>query len=240
MDNKMKCLIVDDEPLARKGIEKFVKEVPFLEIKGSCGSPMDAIDEIKKGGIDLLFMDIQMPKITGIELLKSVKPLPITIITSAFPDYALVSFELDVMDYLVKPIPFERFVKAVNKAKDYYELCQMKNAASDASFVFIKCDSRFEKVFFSDIQFVEAMRNYVVIQLPSRKLISYFTMKNVEEYLPADKFIKINKSQILPLEKIESVSGNEILSGGRSFIISRNNRDAVLGRVFDGKILKRK
>lgn len=240
MENKMRCLIVDDEPLARRGIEKFVKEIPFLELKGSFGDPLAAIDDIKKGGVDLLFLDIQMPKITGIELLKSVRSLPITIITSAFPDYALLSFELDVMDYLVKPIPFERFVKAVTKARDYHELQQLKNSGTGTDFIFIKCDSRFEKVFFSDIVFVEAMRNYVIIHLPSRKLISYFTMKNMEEHLPSDQFIKINKSHILPLAKIESVSGNEIRCGGQSFVISRNNRDAVLERIFEGKILKRK
>jgi len=240
MHSKMECIIVDDEPLARKGIEKFVREMPVLELKASYGNPMDAIECIKAERVDLLFLDIQMPKITGLDLLKSVKPLPITIITSAFPDYALLSYELDVVDYLVKPIPFERFVKAVNKARDFYELQQLKNTDKAPEFIFVKCDNRFEKVLFDDIFYVEAMRNYVVIHLAGRKLISYLTMKNMEDNLPADRFLKINKSQILPLTKIDSISGNEIKLAGHSFVISRANKDQVLERIFNGQLLKRK
>ena len=240
MHSKMECIIVDDEPLARKGMEKFAREMPVLELKASFGNPMEAIECIKAERVDLLFLDIQMPKITGIDLLKSVKPLPITIITSAFPDYALLSYELDVVDYLVKPIPFERFVKAVNKARDFYELRQLKNTDKAPEFIFVKCDNRFEKVLFDDILYVEAMRNYVVIHLAGRKLISYLTMKNMEDNLPADRFLKINKSQILPLTKIDSISGNEIKLAGHSFVISRANKDQVLERIFNGQLLKRK
>ena len=185
MHSKMECIIVDDEPLARKGMEKFAREMPVLELKASFGNPVEAIE-------------------------------------------------------CVKPIPFERFVKAVNKARDFYELQQLKNTDKAPEFIFVKCDNRFEKVLFDDILYVEAMRNYVVIHLAGRKLISYLTMKNMEDNLPADRFLKINKSQILPLTKIDSISGNEIKLAGHSFVISRANKDQVLERIFNGQLLKRK
>jgi DNA-binding LytR/AlgR family response regulator len=236
----MNCIIVDDEPLARKGIENFVKEIPFLHHVASCSNALQAATELDAQQVDLMFLDIQMPRITGIDFLKSLhKGQPITIITSAFPDYAVISYELDVMDYLVKPIPFERFLKAVNKAKDFFELKHTNQQDTRNDFFFIKCDNRFEKIFFDEVLFVQALQNYVVIHTENKRMISYLTIKMVEEYLPKSMFLKISKSYIVSLPKIESISGNEIKIGTHAFSIGRTNKEQVLEHILGNKLLKR-
>jgi DNA-binding LytR/AlgR family response regulator len=238
---KMQCIIVDDEPLARRGIENFIKEIPFLELSGSCGNPLQAIDLLSKKQVDLLFLDIQMPKMTGIDFLKNVPQPPITIITSAYSSYALESYELAVIDYLLKPIPFERFVKAVHKAKDYFELQQATKTSEiqTSDFCFIKCDKTFEKIYFNDVLYVEAMQNYVVIYTTNKKFISYLTLKVVEENLPQPQFIKISKSFIVNQRKIESIDANEILLGNVRLQISRTYKDYALKAIFSNALLKR-
>src|SRR5829696_9108918 len=167
----MKCIIADDEQLARKGIENFVNKIPFLELVSLCNNALQVQEQLQKQKIDLLFLDIQMPGMTGIELLKKNKNLPITIITTAFPNYALESFELEVMDYLVKPIPFERFVKAVNKAREYYEIkkSSLSTRNDEVEYFFIKTNKQYEKIFLSEIIMVEAMQNYVLIHTDKKR-----------------------------------------------------------------------
>src|SRR5688500_14996789 len=199
MQSKINCIIVDDEPLAQKGMEAFVAEIPFLQHIGTCDNAMQAIDQISTGNVSLMFLDIKMPKMSGLDLLKNISTPLVTIITTAYPDYAVAGFELNVLDYLIKPIPFERFFKAVTKAKEYLELVSKsvseKLKASD--FCFIRCESKYEKIFFEEIMFVEALENYVLIHTKSKRLISYLTIKSIEEHLPQDTFIKINKSFIV-------------------------------------------
>ena len=235
------CIIIDDEMLARKGLTNFVSEVSFLNLKGIFSTALDALPVIKEESVDLIFLDIQMPKMTGIEFLKTLQQPPVTIITTAFSNYALESFELNVMDYLLKPIPFERFVKAVNKAKDYIEL-QAKAAKGEQSgddYFFIKCESRFEKIFFDELLYVEAMQNYVVLHTADKRLISYLTFKSVEEYLPPKMFLKVHKSFIVSLSKVKSIEGNEIKIGEHKIAISRNNKDEILNLILKDKLLKR-
>jgi DNA-binding LytR/AlgR family response regulator len=240
---KMRCIIADDEPLARKGIENYVREIPFLEHVASCSSAMEVIDALKDTTSDLLFLDIQMPKMTGLSLLRNVPNLPLTIITTAYPDHALESYELDVMDYLVKPIPFDRFVKAVNKAKDYHEIRRNDQRGKDnpggGDFCFIKCDRSYEKIFYKDILFIEAMLNYVVIHVPGRKYISYLTLKSIEEQLPSSQFLKISKSYVVNILGVTKTDGQELSIGNVTLQIGRAFKEDVMTALLKGRLLKR-
>jgi DNA-binding LytR/AlgR family response regulator len=237
---KLKCLIADDEPLARKGIEKFISNIDDLELMHSCDSSVMALEILRSEPVDLLFLDIQMPGITGISLLKQLDHIPATIITTAYPNYALEGFELDVMDYLIKPIPFDRFTKAVNKAREYIRLKSAKeDVRRDEDYFFIKCENRYEKITYDELLFVEAMQNYVILHTATRKYISYLTFKSVEEYLPASRFIKVQKSFIVAFSKIDSIEGQEIKIGKHTIAISRNHKDEILKAILGNRLLKR-
>ena len=240
MHTRMKCIIADDERIARKGLEKYIKDIPFLDLVASCCNAMEVQEVMRQTPIDLLLLDIQMPGTSGIELLRNTAVKPITIITTAFPDYALVSYELDVLDYLVKPIPFDRFFKAISKAKEFFELKHKDIATDNKSFFFIKCDKKYEKINFDELLYVEGLQNYVALHTINKKIISYLTIKNVEESLPSSKFIKINKSNIISLEKVDSVSGNVVYIGSNAFSISRHNRLEILDRIFANTLIRRK
>lgn len=236
---KIQCILADDEPLARRGIENFIREIPFLELTDSCSSAIEVIDILGSKKPDLLFLDIQMPGMTGLELLKSIPNLPLTIITTAYPNHALESYELDVLDYLLKPVPFERFVKAVNKARDYFLLTQAKSTTVAPDYCFIKCDKTFEKILYNDIVYVEGFVNYVVLHTTGKKFISYLTLKAVEDQLPDDKFIKINKSYLVSLQKINRIEGNELVLGSVRLQIGRTFKDNVLNTLLNNNLLKR-
>jgi len=240
---KIRCVIIDDEPLARKGLREYISEVDFLELVGEFEHPLKAMPKLNEGEIQLLFLDIQMPKLNGIELLRALPDPPPVIFTTAFPQYAIDGFELNALDYLVKPISFERFLKAVLKAQEYYEIRQ-KNAAGEKregmdDFFFIKADNKLIKIMYEDILFAEALQNYVIIQTTAKKYITYLTFKSVEDYLPREKFIKCHKSYIIAASKITSIEGNDIAIGNHHIPISRNNKDEVMERLMKGKFLKR-
>ena len=239
----IKCIIIDDEPLARKGLREYISDVDFLELVGEYENPLKATDALSSGNIQLMFLDIQMPKITGLEFMKSLQvPLPV-IFTTAFPQYALDGFELNALDYLVKPISFDRFLKAALKAKEYYEVRQKnetgKTVAESNDHFFIKADNKLVKIFFGDILFIEALQNYVVVHTHEKKHITYLTFKSVEEYLPTGQFIKVHKSFIVAAPKIDSIDGNEIRIGSHHIPISRNLKDDVMEKLLKGKFLKR-
>jgi DNA-binding LytR/AlgR family response regulator len=238
---KINCIVIDDEPLARKGIKEYVSEVDFLELKGEGENAAAAQAMLNKDNIDLIFLDIQMPKVTGIEFLKGLKNPPMVIFTTAYSEYALQGYELDVLDYLVKPISLERFFKACNKAKDFYSLKQAGNKAlpKNDDYFFIRCEDRFEKIVYDELLYMEAMENYVIFHTLKEKYISYLTLKSVESYLPADKFLKVHKSFIVAIPKIESIDGNDILIKGKSIPISRILKEEVMDKLVNGKFLKR-
>jgi len=236
---KLNCLIVDDEPLARKGMEEYVKEVEFLQLAGSCENAVKASAFLNDGHVDLMLLDIQMPKLSGIDFLKTLKNPPLVIFTTAFSEYALESYSLDVIDYLVKPIPFDRFLKAVQKAFDFYTLKQKVSSDSTPNFFFIKCDHKFEKVNYTDVLYVEAMQNYCIIHTPERKMIAYITMTGLEEQLPKDRFLKVHKSFIVSLEKIKSLDGSEIVIGNARIPISRGIKDEVVNKIMGNNLFKR-
>jgi DNA-binding LytR/AlgR family response regulator len=236
---KLNCLIVDDEPLARKGMEEYVSEVPFLKVAGSCESAVKASSILNEQTIDLILLDIQMPKLSGIEFLKTLKNPPLVIFTTAFSEYALESYSLDVIDYLVKPIPFERFLKATQKAFDFYSLKKSATNEIKNAFFFIKCDHKFEKVNYGEVLYVEAMQNYCIIHTPDRKMIAYITMTSIEEQLPADRFLKVHKSFIVSLDKVKSLDGGEIVIGTARIPISRSIKEDVMSKIVGNNLFKR-
>lgn len=239
---KIKCIIIDDEPLARKGIKEYSGDIDFLEITGEFDNPLKAAEFISNEKVQLIFLDIQMPKITGIDFLKTLQAPPPVIFTTAFPQHALEGFELNALDYLVKPISFDRFLKAALKAKEYYEVREKNHAETNHrvnDYFFIKADNKLVKILYDDILFAEALQNYVVIHTKDKKYITYLTFKSVEEYLPADRFIKTHKSFIAAAGKIDSIEGNNIRMGAHDIPISRNLKEDVMEKLLKGKFLKR-
>lgn len=239
---KMTCLIVDDEPLARKGMKEYIDEIDFLELVAVCENPLKASSVLHKQKVDLLFLDIQMPKISGIEFLKTLADPPLVIFTTAFPEYALEGYSLDVLDYLLKPVSFDRFLKAVNKARDYHLLKHhsiVAEAENKADYFFVKSAGKFEKIFFDDLLFAEALQNYVALHSTEKKMLSYLTLSSLEKQLPPGQFLKVHKSYIVSINKINSVEGNLIVIGDHHIPISRNLKDDIMARVVENKLLKR-
>lgn len=237
------CIIIDDEPLARAGMKEYVDDVDFLNLLGSFDNPMAATGLISQGDVQLLFLDIQMPKITGLEFFKTLKNPPAVVFTTAYPQYALEGFEVNALDYLVKPISFDRFLKAALKAKDFLEIRQVNNATAapgqQEDYFFIKADNQLVKIFYTDILFIEALQNYVTIHTNAKKYISYLTFKSVEDYLPVTRFIKVHKSFIISAAKVDSIEANEIRIGPHRIPISRSLKDEVIEKLVAGKFLKR-
>lgn len=239
---KMNCAIIDDEPLAREGLSNYVREVEFLHLVDTCTNPLELIQLLDKHTVDLIFLDIQMPKMNGLDFLKIVPKPPMVIITTAFPSYALEGFQLNVMDYLLKPITFDRFFKAANKAKEYYQLLN-KTVQPDAhktekeeDYFFIRCGSKYEKIYFNDILYVQGMQNYVTIYTSKGKYMTLLYLKNLEENLDKKAFIRVHKSYIVSIDKIEGIEGNEIFIRSNKIPISRNYHDMVIEQVVKNKL----
>uniref|UniRef100_UPI00094B9D67 LytR/AlgR family response regulator transcription factor n=1 Tax=Tenacibaculum agarivorans TaxID=1908389 RepID=UPI00094B9D67 len=206
------CFVVDDEPLARECIENYIKQIDFLNCIGTCASALELHDIINTVKIDLLFLDIQMPLMNGLEFLKIIDNPPLTILTTAYPNYALEGFELNVLDYLLKPIAFNRFFAAVSKAKKIYNLQSnhTKNVETEEECFFIKSDGRYIKILLNDILFVQAMQNYVIIQTTKERYITLLYLKNVLSKLSSACFLRVHKSYIVSLSKIDSASSHEL------------------------------
>ncbi len=235
---KIKCLIVDDEPVARKILREFTARLSFLELAGEAEDTTSASVILGEQNIDLLFLDIQMPKITGIGFLKSRKKyLPLTIITTAYPEHAVEGFELDILDYLVKPISFERFSKACSKAQQYRQLLSQSSKSND--FFFVKCNNRIEKVDYEELICAEAIGNYIVLHTTTGQRITYLTLKGLQDHLPRDKFTKVHKSFVINNSKIKHIVGNEIMLGEKTVPISQSMRGKVMQIILGDKIVKR-
>lgn len=236
---KLNCLIIDDEPIARKVIEEFVEDVEYLELAGSVDNPIKAMQWLNTMPIDIIFLDINMPKMNGFEFIRSSTNLPEIIVTTAYTEYAVEGFQLNVLDYLVKPISFERFIQAVNKAKMKLSVTNSDHSKNKDDFFFIKNNSTLQKIYHQDLLYVEGLMNYVVLHTTTEKLIVYFTIKSMLEQLPSDMFIKVHKSFIINLEKIKSIEGNIINIGNAKITISQNLREEVLHKVLKDKLIKR-
>ncbi|HKI87569.1 MAG TPA: LytTR family DNA-binding domain-containing protein [Draconibacterium sp.] len=211
---KIKALIVDDEPLAQNVIQQYAKKLPQLSIEGACNDAICAHEVLQEKQIDLLFLDINMPKLSGIAFLRNLKNAPLVIFTTAYSEYALEGFELDAIDYLKKPFSFDRFCKAVFKAE---ELLQLKHTSytqitteSQPDFLFIKSNKKTIKVKFDDIFYIEGLGDYIQIHLVNQKIVTNLSMKKILSLLPENKFYRIHKSFIISLDKIDLVEGNMV------------------------------
>ncbi|MCV9385056.1 LytR/AlgR family response regulator transcription factor [Reichenbachiella ulvae] len=242
--NKIHCVIIDDEPLARTCIMDYVSQVDFLNPVGSGSHPLELTQILEREKVDLVFLDIQMPVMNGIEYLKMTKEPPMVVLTTAYPSYALEGFELDVLDYLVKPITFNRFFKAASKVKEYHELkirgsMETPLEVEQPDYFFIKCDYRFDKIFFDDILYVEGMQNYVTIHTVQGKFVTLLNMKGIEEKLNFPAFMRVHKSFIAALPKVQCVENNQLIIGSARIPISRNYREAVMQAVLGERLWKK-
>ncbi len=235
MDAKIKCIIVDDEPLARELLESFVERIPFLSLVKSCQDAFDAIDVLQTNTIDLLITDIQMPKINGLELIKSLSNPPFIIFATAYSNYAIEGFDLNAVDFLLKPISFERFLKAINKAKKDIEQKDAKppiNKHQVLQHLFVKDGQRLSKILFEDIYYIEGMKDYIKIVTKQKNIVTYMRMKSIEEVLPEDSFLRIHKSYIIHVTAIKSIIGNSIeLVNNDSIIISKQHKQILIEKL---------
>ncbi|MCR9250060.1 MAG: LytTR family DNA-binding domain-containing protein [bacterium] len=235
----MNCVVIDDEPLAREGLKSYIDQIEYLNLVGEGSNPVELSNLLDKQKVDLIFLDIQMPILNGIDYLKMNKNLPIVIFTTAYPSYALDGYELDVLDYLLKPITFERFFQATNKAKDYHTLSrQSTDEATRTSddFFFVKCSNKFEKIYYQNILYVEAMQNYSVIYTSEDKYMTLMSLKSVEDKLDSQRFLRVHKSYIVALDKVNSFENHELTILESKIPISRNYRKEVMDRVLGNKL----
>lgn len=236
---RLKCLIVDDEPGAIEGIKLYIDKLDFLEIADTCFSAIDATDVLKEKEIDLMFLDINMPDLTGLEFLESLDKAPLTILTTAYSEYALDGYRLNVIDYLLKPIAFQRFFQAAQKAKDVYtsQLLLKENQDSDNSDIYIKQADSFIRIVWTDILYVESMQNYVKIHLIDKTHIVHQTMVATEEMLPKEFFFRIHKSFLINISHIDSIKGGRIYVNEKELPLSKYRRDDLFKVVVNKKLI---
>ncbi len=230
----LRCIIVDDEPLAIEVLESHVEKIEGLELVASCSNAVRAFDLLKKEKVDLLFLDIQMPKLNGIDFLKVLNPAPKVIFTTAYREYAIESYELNVVDYLLKPIAFDRFLMAANKAitgnqnEAEPQIEPLINLTQDDPYIFLKADRKMVKIYLKDILYIESLKDYVRIKTTDREIISLQKISYLEQKLPEDCFMRIHRSFIAPIKKIDAFSNHTVEVGGKELPIGRNYKDQVL------------
>ena len=240
----MTCIVVDDEPLARQGMELNIANVSALQLLGSFSNALAAGDFLRKEKVDLMFLDINMPELNGLDFLKSLRDAPLVVFTTAYPQYALESYELDVIDYLVKPIRIERFLKAVNKAENHLRLLQQDNGSNkveqiEDDFIFIKADKKYLKIHFKEILYIEGLKDYVIIYTLDNKLIASMNVKTIASQLPASIFARVSKSYIVNTQHISSFDNELIYVKSNEIPLGQGFRDDFLKQYVDGKIVKR-
>lgn len=235
--NKIKCLIVDDEPLAAEVLEQYISQLDSLWLAGKCSNAIEALSYLQRQKIDLLLLDIQMPRLTGIDFLKTFQRRPKVIITTAFRDYAVEGFDLNVLDYLVKPIPFERFLVAINKyhaahAAEEIPLPPMIapaiNGISQDAFIYLKAGKKMVKVFLKDILYIESLKDYVKVKTIEKDIVTYQRITYLEEKLPDESFLRIHRSYIIALNKIRSFNAAFIEIGDQELPIGRQYKADVM------------
>ena len=226
----IKCLTLDDEPLALSKMASYISKTPFLELTGVCRSGYEAGELISKTRVDLIFIDINMPDMNGLDFVRTLHTKPQIIFTTAFSEYAIEGFKLDAIDYLLKPIGYPEFLKAANKARSYFETVaqDQKRVTDTKEYLFVKSDYKIARIAVNDIIYIEGMREYVRIHLNSGKpLMPLMTLRVLEEQLPADKFMRVHRSYIVNLEKIITVEHNRIVFDGKVYVpVSEQYKEA--------------
>lgn len=237
---QLRCIAIDDEPIALKVIERFVKKVPFLELLGSFQNPVEASLFLQENPVDLIFLDIQMPDLTGLQFLQSLTDPPKVIFTTAYSEYAVESYELDAVDYLLKPIPFERFLKAVNKAYKLHQAEVEHDLAQDeedakhdalSPYLFLKSDTRIFKVKRDEIRYIEGMRDYIAVHTPQKRILTLMSLSKMLSRLPATDFIRVHKSYIINLHHIALIQQNRVIIGEKEIPISNTYREDFFSRI---------
>jgi len=237
----LQCIIVDDEPIARKLLQEYIEEIDFLALVGTAENPLKAVELINQPGVDLIFLDVNMPKMSGFQFLRSTANLPMVIMTTAYGQYAVDGFEMAVIDYLVKPFSLERFLKATQKALELATLKQKQavSANTGSDYFYIKCDGKIERVGYNELIYVEAMANYIILHTVSKKLVVYLTIKRIQEELPPNTFLQVHKSYIVNIDKIQSIEGHVLDLGTAQVSIGLSFYDKVIGKILNGKFYKR-
>lgn len=236
------AMIVDDEPLAQDILESYIENLPNVELVCKCSNAIEANEVLKTEHVDLIFLDIQMPQITGIDFVKSLKNPPVIIFTTAYPDYAVEGFELSATDYLLKPIPMDRFMQAVNKAEAELDRrnSSVNPEAPGEDFFFVKADKKLIKVNHDDILYIEGLKDYVIIRMKEGRVITLQTMKSLESKLPSNKFRRIHRSYIVSTGKIKALMGNmvELIENGKSkhIPIGKNYKDDLLQVINENRL----
>lgn len=236
----LKCLVVDDESFAIEGIVNYINKVEFLEIADTCSSAIEATAILSKKEIDLMFLDINMPELTGVEFLESLNKAPMTIMTTAYSEYALDGFRLNVIDYLLKPVGFQRFFQAAQKAFELYQSQMMpkieNNSTSD---MYIRQGDSFVKIVWEDILYVEAMQNYLKLYFKEKSFVIHQTMSSLEDILPKDSFFRIHKSYLVNVAHIDLVSGGRIFIEGKELPLSKHRKDELFNKVILKKLMSK-
>ncbi|MFR2070721.1 MAG: LytR/AlgR family response regulator transcription factor [Bacteroides nordii] len=230
---KMKCLVVDDESIAIKGIVNYIGKLDFLEVTDSCSSALEAADILKTKEVDLIFLDINMPHLSGLEFLESLEKPPLTIITTAYSEYALDGFRLHVVDYLMKPIAFQRFFQAVSKAQSMFlsQLVLQNEHEEAKSNMYVRQGDAFQRIAWRDILYAEGMQNYVKLYFKDKVLTIHQTMVSLEEILPKESFFRIHRSFLVNISCIDLISGGRLFINGKELPISKQRREELLNTV---------
>ena len=242
----IRCLIVDDEPLALHILEDYISKVPFMELVKSTTNPIEALTMVQDGNIDLVFLDVQMPELTGIQFLRIANGKTKVILTTAYPQYALEGYELDVVDYLLKPIAFDRFFKSAQKAQGIIhpakaavpaeQPVQQAQPQNDfmSDFIFVKSEHKIQKVYLHQILFIEGLKDYISIFTTTERIITLQNMKKMEDTLPSQHFVRVHKSYIVALNKIDSIERSRIRIGDKIIPVGDTYRDDFF-KIIDGK-----
>lgn len=232
-DLRLKCLIVDDEENAIDGVIDYLREIDSLEVVGTCFSAIEAIEVLKKQDVDLMFLDINMPRLTGLELLESMQNPPLTILTTAYSEFALDGFRLNVVDYLLKPYTFQRFFQATQKAIDLYKsrIVLDEKDGGRAFDMYIRQGDSFQRINWEDILFVESMQNYLKLHFADKMFVIHQTMASLEEILPKDHFFRIHNSYLVNVSQIEKINGGRLFVNGSELPISKHRKEAFLNSV---------
>ncbi len=232
----IKCIVVDDEPLAREGLGEYISEVDFLEQAGEFNRAIDALNFLQQESVDLIFLDINMPKMSGLEFAKTLQSPPVIVFTTAYREFAVDSYELNGFDYLVKPITLPRFLQTCDKVREHFTSTPSKVIES----FFIKEDGKFVKILFDDIYCVEGYKDYVKIHLEQNSHLALMSLKSANDRLPAANFLRVHKSFIVAKDKVNSIEGNQLLIGDRKVPISKSLKDQVFNEIVGDNIWKRK
>ena len=232
----LNCAIIDDEPLAREGLAEFIGKLDFLQLKGMCENASQLGMLLDKAPIDLIFLDIRMPGMSGIDYLRLNPDAPMAVMTTAFPEFAVDSFRLNVIDYLLKPITFGRFLEAAHKANEFHSFRKKSTAISDHFFV--KCANVYEKIIYGDILYMESLQNYVMIYTRKDKYMSLMNLKALEAHLDGDAFMRVHKSYMVALDKIDALETDGIRIGKQKIPVSRSYRDVVLSKVIGARLIR--